>query len=132
MMITKKLQYKIQMLEMLCPCFTINEDIIKEDHNEVSQVGSESFIHQCLECGRSICEAKGHDQKLIVAIMCAEIHFRDIILMNPNLVIQKMKIQLGGKMSTMEIIQKLINNKNGKLILDCDVIKCSKFDVKAS
>ena len=31
MMITEKLQYKIQMLEMLSLGFTIDEDIIKED-----------------------------------------------------------------------------------------------------
>ena len=63
--------------------------------------------------------------------MCVEIHFRDIILMNPNLVIPKTKIQLGEKMSTMELIQKLINNRNWKLILDCDVNKCSKVDAEA-
>ena len=94
---------------MLNPCFTIDEDIIKEGQNEFPNVGLEYFIHQCLECRRSIREAKGHDQKLIVAIMCVEIHFRDTILMNPNLVIPRMKIQLGEKMSTMELIQKLIN-----------------------
>ena len=115
------------MLEMLSPGFTIDEDIIKEDQNEVSQVGPKYFIHQCLECGRRIHEAKWHSQKVIVAIMCAEICIRDIILMNLNLVIPRMKVQLGEKMSTM----KLINNSNWKLILDCDVIKCSKFDAKA-
>ena len=31
MMIVEKLQYKIQMLEMLSPGFTIDEDIIIED-----------------------------------------------------------------------------------------------------
>ena len=46
MMITEKLQYKIQMLEMLSLGFTIDEDIIKEDQNEVSQVGLKYFIHQ--------------------------------------------------------------------------------------
>ena len=107
---------------MLSSGFTIDEDIIKEDQNEVSQVGPEYFIHQCLECGRGICEAKWHDQKFIIAIMCAEIYFRDIIRMDPNSVIPKMKIQLGEKMSTMELIQKLINNRNWKLIFDCDVI----------
>ena len=117
MMITKKLQYQIQMLDMLIPSFTIDEDIIKEDQNEVSQVGPKYFIHQFLECGRSLCQAKWHDQKLIVAIMCAESCFRDIIVMNPNLVIPIMKIQLGEKMSTMELIQKLINNRNGNLSL---------------
>ena len=71
MVIIEKLQYKIQMMEMLSPCFIIDEDIIKEDQNEVSQVGPEYFIHQCLECRRSIREAKGHDQKLIVEPMCA-------------------------------------------------------------
>ena len=69
MMITEKLQYRIRMLEMLSPCFTIYEDIIKEDQNEVSQVGSKYFIHQFLERGKGICEAKWHDQKFIMAIV---------------------------------------------------------------
>ena len=131
MMITEKLQYKIQMLDMLNPCFTIDEDIIKEDQNKVSQVGTEYFIHQFLECGRSNCEAKWHDQKLIVAIKCAKSCFRDIILMNPNLVIPRTKFQLGEKMSTMKLIKNLINNINWKLIINCDVIKCLKFNAKA-
>ena len=79
------------MLEMLNPGFTIDEDIIEEDQNEVSQVGPKYFIHQCLERGRGICEAKWHHQKFIMAIMCAESCFRDIIRMDPNLVIPKMK-----------------------------------------
>ena len=62
--------------------------------------------------------------------MCAERYFRDIILMNLKLVIPRTKVQLGEKMSTMELIQKLINNRNWKLILDCDVIKCSKVNAK--
>ena len=37
--------------------------------------------------------------------MYVEIFFRDIILMNPNLVIPKMKIQLGEKMSWREAHQ---------------------------
>jgi len=85
------------------------------------------FIHQCLVYGRSISEDKGHDQILIVAIMRAESCFRDIIVMNLNLVIPRMKIQLGEKMSSM----KLINNRNQKLILDCDVIKFSEVNVEA-
>ena len=92
MMITKKLHCRIQILEMLNPCFTIDVDIIKEYQNEVSQVGPKYFIHQCLECGRRICEAKWHDQKFIMAIMCAESCFRDIILLNPNLLIPRTKI----------------------------------------
>ena len=114
------------MLEMLNPCFTTNGDIIKKDQNEVLQVGPKYFIHQFLECGRSILEAKWNDQKLIVAIMCAKIHFRDIIFVNLNLVIPRMKIQLGEKMSIM----KVINNMNWKLILDCDMIKCSKVNLE--
>ena len=130
MMIIEKLQYKIHMLEMLSPCFTIDEDIIKEAQNEVSQVGPKYFIHQFLEHGRGICEAKWHDQKFRMAIMCTESCFRDIIHMDSNLVIPRTKIQLGEKMSTMELIHKLINNGNWKLILDCDVIKCLKFNAK--
>ena len=67
------------MLEMFIPCFTIDDDIIKEDQNEVPQVEPKYFIHQCLEYGRSISEAKGHDQKLIVAIMCAPCVWKSIL-----------------------------------------------------
>ena len=112
---------------MLRPCFTIDEDIIKEDQNEILEVGPKYFIHQCLEHGRIICEARWHEHKFIVALMCAESYFRDIILMNPNLMIPKAKIQLGEKLSTM----KLINNRNWKLILDCDVINCLKVNADA-
>ena len=118
------------MLKMFSPCFTIDEDIIKEEQNEFLQVALEYFIQQYLECGRRIHEAKWHDQKIIVVIMYVKSYFRDIILMNPNLVIPKMKIHLGEKMSTMKLIKKLINNKNWKLILDCDVINCLKFDAE--
>ena len=52
--------------------------------------------------------------------------------MNPNLMIPRAKIQLGEKLSTMKLIKKLINNSNEKLILDCDVIKCSKFNAKVT
>ena len=72
---------------MFTLCFNIEEDTIKEDQNEILQVGTKYFIHQCLECGMSIHEVKWHDQKFIVAIMCAKRCFRDVILMNPNLVI---------------------------------------------
>ena len=72
----------------------------------------------------AFCDAKWHDQKFIMAIMCAEIGCTDIIRMDPNLVIPRTKIQLGEKMSTMDLIQKLINNRNWKCILNFDVIKC--------
>ena len=73
---------------------------------------------------------KWKDQKFIVTIMCVKRCFRDIILMNPNLVILGMKIQLGEKMSIMNLIKKLTINRNWKLILDYDVIKCSKFNAE--
>ena len=62
MMIREKLHYKSQMLEMFSPSFTVDEDIIKKYQNEFSQIGVEYFIHQGLECGRSISETKGLDQ----------------------------------------------------------------------
>ena len=109
-MLREKLHDKIQMMEMLSPGFTIDEDIIKEDQNEFSKVGPKYFIHQCLKCGRSISEAKGHDQKFIVTIIFVECYFMDILLMNLNVMIPKMKIQLGEKISSMKLIKDLINN----------------------
>ena len=55
----------------------------------------------------------------------------DMILVNLNLVIPEMNIQLGEKMSTMNLIKKVIINRNWKLILDCDVIECPKVNAEA-
>ena len=50
------------MLDIFSACFTIDEDTIKEDHNEIPRVGLEYVIHQFLECGRRICEEKWHEK----------------------------------------------------------------------
>ena len=93
------------------PCFNINENsLMKEYHNKVPQVGTKYFIHQCQECGRIISEVYRHDENIIVATMCGEIHFRDIMLVKLNLAIPRTKIQLGEKMSTMNLIKNVIKN----------------------
>jgi hypothetical protein len=87
------------------------------------QKGFKYFVHETLEGGRCIAKAKGHHQELIMAFMSVKKSFRNIHFFHVNLVIAQAKIEFGEELSTLEFIQKVINDWNGKLILDCQIVQ---------
>ena len=50
--------------------------------------------------------------------MSEKINFRNINFLHTNLVTAKMEIKFGKKLSTFKFIQKIMNEWNGKFILD--------------
>jgi hypothetical protein len=44
------------------PSFTIDENIIKENYDKMKKRRMEDMIHEALEGGGGITEAKGHEQ----------------------------------------------------------------------
>ena len=51
------------MSKMVYPCFSIDEDIIKENYDKMVEKRTKYMIHEALEGGGGITQAKGHDQK---------------------------------------------------------------------
>ena len=47
------------------------------------------MIHEALEGGGGITQAKGHDQKLIVALMSLKVHLGNVCLFHTYLVIAR-------------------------------------------
>jgi hypothetical protein len=71
-------------------------------------------IHEALESGGSITQAKGHDQKLIVALMSSKCSLRNVYLIHMYLVVSRMKIKFSKELGTTQFIQEVINDMDGK------------------
>jgi hypothetical protein len=62
------------------------------------------MIHEALESGRSITQAKGHDQKLIVALMSLKCSLRNVFLVHTYLVVAITKIKFSKELETTQFI----------------------------
>jgi hypothetical protein len=78
----------------------------------------EEMIHEALKSGGSIAQAKGHDQKLIVALMSSKFSLRNVFLVHTYLVVSLMKIKFSKELGTTQFIQEVINDRNGKFVFD--------------
>jgi hypothetical protein len=63
------------------------------------------MIHETLESGGGITQAKGHDQELIVALMSSKGHLGNVNLFHTYLVVTRMKIKFSKVLSTTQFIQ---------------------------
>jgi hypothetical protein len=81
------------MSKMGFPCFTIDEDIIKENYEKMMEKRMEDMIHEALESGGRITQSKGHEQKLIVALMSSKFSLRNVFLVHMYLVVATTKIK---------------------------------------
>ena len=108
----------IHMSKMICPGFSIDEDIIKENSDKMMEKGTEDMVHEALEGGGGITQAKGHDRKLIVSLMSSKGCLGDVCLFHTYLVIARAKIKFGKKLGVTQFIQELINDRNGKFVFD--------------
>ena len=79
---------------------------------------AEDMVHEALEGGGGITKDKGHDQKLIVALMSAKGHIRNVCLFHTYLVIARVKIKFSKELGATQFIQKVINDRNGKFVFN--------------
>ena len=55
LILIKDIKINLQVLNMFFHGFAVDQHIIKENQNELSKIGSEDFIHECLKRGRRVC-----------------------------------------------------------------------------
>jgi hypothetical protein len=70
------------------------------------------MMHEALESGGSITKDKGHDQKLIVALMGSKCSIRNVFLIHIDLVVARTKIKFSKELGATQFIQEVINDKN--------------------
>jgi hypothetical protein len=68
----------IHMGKMGLLSFNIDENIIKENKDKMTEKRKEEMIHEALEGGGGITQAKGHDQELIVTLMSSKGSLGDV------------------------------------------------------
>jgi hypothetical protein len=78
----------------------------------------EEMIHEALEGGEGNTQAKGHDQKLIVALMSSKGSLGNVYLFHAYLVVAQMEIQFSKELGATQFIQEVINDRNGELFFD--------------
>jgi hypothetical protein len=81
------------------------------------------MIHEALESGGSITQAKGHDQKLIVALMSSKCSLRNVCLIHTYLVVARTKIKFSKELGTTQFIQEVINDRNGKFVFNGEFVE---------
>jgi hypothetical protein len=117
--------------KMGLPSFAIDENIIKENQAKMTQERTKDMIHETLKSGGSIREAEWHNQELIVTLMSYECSLGNVFLLHMNLVVSRTDIKFGKILSTTQFIQKVINDKNGKFVFDCEFVEGAKIRTHA-
>jgi hypothetical protein len=84
----------------------------------MTKKGMKDMIHEALEGGGGITQAKGHDQKLIVALMSAKGCLGNVYLFHKYLVIAQAKIKFSKELGATQFIQEVINDRNGKFFFN--------------
>jgi hypothetical protein len=78
----------------------------------------EDMIHEALEGGGGITQTKGHDQKLIVALMGSKGNLGNAYLFHMYLVVGRTKIKFSKELGVTQFIQEVINDRNEKFVFN--------------
>ena len=87
----------------------------------------EYMVHEALEGGGGVKQTKGHNQKLIVALMSAEGSLGNVGLFHTYLVIARAKIKFGKELGATQFIQEVINDRNGKFVFDGQFVESKEI-----
>jgi hypothetical protein len=83
-------------------------------------------IHEALEGGGGITQAKGHDQKIIVALMSYKGSIRNVCLFHMDLEVSRTKIKFSKELGATQFIQEVINDMNGKFVFNGKFVEGAK------
>jgi hypothetical protein len=78
----------------------------------------EEMIHEALESGGRITQAKGHDKKIIVVLMSSKGSLRNVCLFHTDLVVSRTNIKFSKELGATQFIQEVINDRNGKFVFN--------------
>jgi hypothetical protein len=76
------------------------------------------MIHEALEGGGGITQAKGHHQKLIVTLMSSKVSLGNVYLFHTYMVVARTKIEFSKELGATQFIQEVINDRDGKFVFN--------------
>jgi hypothetical protein len=122
-MVLKSLQNIAKMSHILFFALGIDQDVVNEDNYKFVQLRHEYGVHQIHEMYRSIGEHKRYNQIRIQLVPDGESSLRNIFRIDLDLMISRMKIDLGKYFRTSKLIKKNIDAGQWILVLDHDGIQ---------
>jgi hypothetical protein len=125
LMISQTLKDNSEMFDMFFLIFGIDKDIIDKDHYKFVELRHEHGVHEVHEVGRGIRETKGHYQELVKTIMSGESGFRNVPRSNFDLMVTRMKVDLGENSGSSQLIKKNIYSGKRIFVLDGHCIERS-------
>jgi hypothetical protein len=103
---------------MLLFILEVDQDVINEYHDELVQLRHEYGVHQVHEMCRSIGESKRHNQILVQLVPGRECSLRDVFWTDLDLMITRMKINLGEDLNTGKLIEENVDAGQRIFVLD--------------
>jgi hypothetical protein len=76
---------------MLIPCLAVDQYIVEEYQEVLSQLSSKDVIHARLESGWCIGQSKRHDHELKVSEMASEHCLLNVLLLDADLMVSLLK-----------------------------------------
>jgi hypothetical protein len=122
-MVLKSLQNIAKMSRILFFALGIDQDVVNEDNYKFVQLRHEYRVHQIPKMYRSIGEHKRYNQICIQLVPDGESSLRNIFRIDLDLMISRMKIDLGKYFRTGKLIKKNIDAGQWILVLDHDDIQ---------
>lgn len=96
----------------------VYQNVIEKDDHELTCVLGEDRVREALERRRRVRLAEWHHTKLKVAVMHLKSRLLLINLPHTNLVIARAQVQLREVGNTCQLIQQLVDDRQGELVLD--------------
>jgi hypothetical protein len=84
------------------------------------------MIHEALEGGGGITQAKGNDQKLIMALMSSKGSLRNVSLFHTYTIVSRTKIKFNKDLGATQFIQEVIDDKNRNFVFNGDFVEGEK------
>src|SRR5438132_1490447 len=83
----------------------------------------EDVLDESLEHGGDVGQTERHYLVLVMPIAHVEGHFLDVICVDADLVISPLQINLGKDLGTKESVSEVVNEGDGELVLNHDVVE---------
>jgi hypothetical protein len=125
LVISQTLKDNLEMFGMLLLVFGIDKDIIDKDHYKFFELHHEHGVHEVHEVGWGIRETKRHYQELVKTITSGEGSFRNVTRLNFDLMVTRMKVDLGENSGSIQLIKKNIDSGKRIFVLDVHCIERS-------
>ena len=105
-----------EVLLMLGDGMTIDENVIKIYDQKLTGEGSKHIIHEAHECTQGIRESERHDEPFVEPFEIFKRRLPFIPCPDADLVIPVSEVQLGENFGAGQLVQQVINARDGKTI----------------